>query len=117
MAENYANQNNTADLRKRAEERLQKQSADLGVLAPQESWLMLHELQVHQIELEMQNDELRRTQIELEASRAMYFDLYNLAPVGYMTVSEQGLILEANLTAANLLGVDRSQLIKQRVTR
>ncbi len=117
MAENCASQNNTADLRKRAEERLQKQSADLGALAPQESWLLLHELQVHQIELEMQNEELRRTQVELEASRAMYFDLYNLAPVGYMTLSEQGMILEANLTIANLLGVDRSRLVKQPVTR
>jgi len=117
MAENFASQENTADLRKRAEERLRKQSADLGAPAPQESWLMLHELQVHQIELEMQNEELRRTQVELEASRARYFDLYNLAPVGYMTVSEQGLILEANLTASNLLGVDRNQLVKQPVTR
>jgi two-component system cell cycle sensor histidine kinase/response regulator CckA len=117
MAENDLRQNDSADLRKRAEERLQKQSADLGVLAPQESWLLLHELKVHQIELEMQNEELRRTQVELEASRAMYFDLYNLAPVGYMTLSEQGLILEANLTAANLLGVDRSRLVKQPVSR
>jgi PAS domain S-box-containing protein len=117
MAENRASQDNTADLRKRAEERLKKQSADLGALAPQESFLLLHELQVHQIELELQNEELRRTQVELEASRAMYFDLYNLAPVGYMTLSEEGLILEANLTAANLLGVDRSRLVKQPVTR
>jgi PAS domain S-box-containing protein len=117
MAENDAIQKDSADLRKRAEKRLQKQSADLGVLAPQESWLLLHELQVHQIELEMQNEELRRTQVELEASRARYFDLYNLAPVGYMTLSEQGLILEANLTASNLLGVDRSQLVKKPISR
>jgi len=65
----------------------------------------------------MQNEELRRTQADLEASRARYFDLYDLAPVGYFTISERGLILEANLTAATLLGVARGALIKQPLTR
>ena len=74
-------------------------------------------LQVHQIELEMQNDELHRAQVELEAARARYFDLYDLAPVGYVTVSEPGLILEANLTAATLLGVARGVLVEQPISR
>jgi PAS domain S-box-containing protein len=74
------------------------------------------ELRVHQIELETQNEELRRAQEELEASRARYFDLYNLAPVGYLTVSQENLILEANLTAANLLGVARGKLVRQPLT-
>ena len=78
---------------------------------------MLHELRVHQIELEMQNEELRRTQAELDAARARYFDLYDLAPVGYCTLTEKGLILEANLTAATLLGVARGALVKQPITR
>jgi PAS domain S-box-containing protein len=72
-----------------------------------------HELQVHQIELEMQNEELRWTRHALEASRTRYFDLYDLASVGYFTISQQGLILEANLTAAKLLGVPRGVLVKR----
>lgn len=73
----------------------------------------LHELRVHQIELEMQNEELRGTQSALEISRARYVDFYELAPVGYCTLTEKGLICEVNLTTATLLNVPRSQLIKQ----
>jgi PAS domain S-box-containing protein/putative nucleotidyltransferase with HDIG domain len=78
---------------------------------------ILHELRVHQIELEMQNEELRRTQAELDAARARYFDLYDLASVGYFTLSDQGLILEANYMAASLLGVAKSALVKQPIFR
>ena len=70
-------------------------------------------LRTHQIELELQNEELRRTHAALDAARVRYFDLYDLAPVGYVTVSETGLILEANLSAATLLGVVRSALATQ----
>ena len=79
--------------------------------------LSLEDLHVYQIELEMQNEELRKAQANLEVARARYFDLYDLAPVGYCTVSEQGLILEANLTAVSLLEVTRVDLPKKAFRR
>ena len=103
-------------LRRRAEEMPREKAAqspeDFDALSPEEARRALHELRVHQIELEMQNEELRRAQIELEAARERYFDLYDLAPVGYCTVSEEGLILEANLAAATLLGLPRNAMVK-----
>ncbi len=105
-----------AQLRRQAEERLRQEGplvpeSFLG-LSPEEISQKLHDLRVHQIELEMQNEELRRTQEELGDSRARYFDLYDLAPVGYMTLGETGLILETNLTAATLLCKARNELVK-----
>jgi PAS domain S-box-containing protein len=107
---------NAASLRKKAEEKF-RATAVKTELTPEESQPLLHELRVHQIELEMQNEELRRTQAELNAAQARYFDLFNLAPVGYITVSEPNLILEANLTAATLLGLARSALANQPIPR
>ena len=107
-------------LRQRAEaiagEKACQSPEQFEALSPEETRQILHELRVHQIELEMQNEELRRAQVELEVSRERYFDLYDLAPVGYFTISEQGLILEGNLTAAGLLGVARGALVKQRLS-
>jgi PAS domain S-box-containing protein len=106
------------ELRRLAEEKAQAIQAQLPeTLSPDEAGRLIHELQVHKIELELQNEELRRAQSELEASRARYFDLYDLAPVGYFTISEQGLILEANLAGASLLGLARRDLINQPITR
>jgi two-component system CheB/CheR fusion protein len=79
---------------------------------PEQMQQVIHELRVHQIELEMQNEELRRTQEALGRERERYVDLYELIPVGYATLSGKGLILEANLPAASLLGVARGSLIK-----
>lgn len=86
-------------------------------LSPEAARLMLHELQVNQIQLEMQNEELRRTQVALEASQALYFNFYNFAPVGFWAITPHGLIVEANTTIATMLGVARSSLIRQRMTR
>jgi PAS domain S-box-containing protein len=104
------------ELRKRAEELAALIPESLDLQSPDKVQPLLHELRVHQIELEMQNEELRRTQLELEVSRERYFDLYDLAPVGYFTISEQGLIQEGNFTAAGLLGVSRGAMVKQRLS-
>jgi len=84
----------------------------LESLPLEESRRMLQALRARQIELERENEELRRGQAELYATRARYFDLYDQAPVGYCTLSEQGLILEANLTASTLLDVPRGSLVQ-----
>ena len=121
MTEKKNRSSRADDLRRRAEESTREHAApspeNLEILSLAETRRTLHELRVHQIELEMQNEELRQAQAELETSRARYFDLYDLAPVGYCTLSEAGLILEANLTAATRLGVTRQELVKQPITR
>ena len=78
---------------------------------------MLHELEVHKIELEMQNAELRRARDEVEAALARYSDLYDFAPVGYFSLDEEGRLFEANLTGAALLGIERSRLHRVKLAR
>jgi len=103
-----------AKLRGQAEKRLRLKKADLRLpRSDKDAKRLVHELEVHQIELEMQNAELRRTQEELELSRNKYVDLYDFAPVGYFTFDMQGLILEVNLTGAKLLGTERKFLLKK----
>ena len=110
--------NEADELRRGAEERLDRLSdvADSASPALEDVAAIVHELRVHQIELEMQNQELRRAQLELEASRKKYFELFDLAPVGYLTLSRESIVRDANLTATRLLGVDRRQLVKNPFT-
>ena len=88
-------------------------SENVEILSTTEVRQMVHELRVHQIQLEMQNEQLRAAQIAMDASRARYFDLYDMSPVAYCTLSEAGIICEVNLTMSNLLGIPRSKLVMQ----
>src|SRR5437016_2553942 len=109
-----------AELRRRAEARLRDQrkgqrskagdqKSEAGTLRT------LHELEVHQIELEMQNSDLQKARDDLEAALEKYTDLYDFAPVGYFSIDESGVILETNLTGAAWLGLERSRLINRRL--
>ncbi|MGD0397295.1 MAG: ATP-binding protein [Syntrophobacteraceae bacterium] len=100
-----------AILRREAEEKLKDWDLPDDVPA-EDAKRLIQELRVHQIELEMQNEELRKTQAQLEEFSSQYADLYDFAPVGYVTLDEQCLIWEANLTAASQLGTERARLRK-----
>jgi PAS domain S-box-containing protein len=108
-----------SEFRRRAEEKLKEAtggSEDLSDVSPERMARLIHELEVHQIELEMQNDELRGIQAELENARDRYSDLYDFAPVGYFSVSEKGIIDQVNLTGAAMIGIERSALIAKPFT-
>ncbi|MEI7450611.1 MAG: PAS domain-containing protein, partial [Desulfomonile sp.] len=120
MTQEKDSKNNFSVLRSQAEELLGPVSVDqedISALSPEEAQVLVHDLRIHQIELEMQNEELRQAQIKLEELKDKYLDLYDFAPVGYMTLNDRGLILEANLTAVGLLGMDRTSLIKMFFSR
>jgi PAS domain S-box-containing protein len=107
--------NNPAELRRRAETRLGEwrgdKTSDAGTRR------LLHELEVHRTELELQNAELQKTRDELEVSLEKFTDLYDFAPVGYCSIDESGVILEANLKSAALLGLERSRLLNRSLVR
>jgi diguanylate cyclase (GGDEF)-like protein/PAS domain S-box-containing protein len=86
-------------------------------LSPEEINEVLHNLEVHQLELEMQNEELHRLTEELDKAKARYFELYEMAPEGYLIISEKGLIIDANLTSTSILGATRNKILKQRISR
>ena len=112
MSEHKSGEDRTERLRRLAEERSREDSAQIArTMAEQDHQGLVHELQVHQIELEMQNEELRRAQEQIGEALAKYSDLYDFAPVGYVTSNREGLILEANLTFAGQLGIERGRMI------
>jgi len=120
MTEAGIDREKAARRRSQAEETVRlkaaEEAADPNRIWPEAARQALHELRVHQIELELQNEELRCTQEELEITRTRYVDLYDLAPVGYITLGDDGRIIEANLTATSLLALARSEMVEQSLT-
>ena len=108
----------SAALRRRAEKFLKEQPAKKVAKDKTDADLQrrVHELQVHHIELEMQNVELQEARNSLETQLEKYTGLYDFAPVGYFSLDELGVVLEVNLLGADLLGVERSRLINRRLS-
>jgi PAS domain S-box-containing protein len=104
-------------LRRQAEALLRMTNRDVAAMPVKDVQQLVHELQVHQVELEMQNEELRRTQMELEVARDRYEDLYDFSPAGHLTLDRDGTIVEANLRVELLLGINRKDLIEQPLSR
>ena len=100
------------DLRRRAEKALESGESRSIQCSWEDMRRLVQELQIHQVELELQNEELRSTHARLEESRMRYADLYDFAPLGYFTLDEQGRIIEVNLTGAKQLGIEKGNLIK-----
>ncbi len=101
-------------LRRQAEERLKKSKTKAATpLTPEEMQRLIQELEVHQVELDMQNEELQQARVDLERSLSQYTDLYDFAPVGYFTVDQEGVILKVNLTGARMLGIERNQILSR----
>jgi len=117
MKENKNNPQGFKSLRRQAEKQLHDKARDVSGQELDATQKLIHELKVHQIELEMQNEELRRTQEKLLESRDKYHELYDFAPVGYFTLDKKALIQQVNLTGADLLGLQRSKLIDTRFSR
>jgi PAS domain S-box-containing protein len=109
--------NSMRSLREDAEQQLVRSEKPAPKPVHQTAEELIHELQVHQIELEMQAEELRRAHLALEESRDKYLDLYEFAPLGYLTLDDKALVTDANLTGAMLLGVERKKLVRARFSR
>jgi PAS domain S-box-containing protein len=108
------NLNSFLSLRKKAEHAIKRASTTINNNENIKIYKLLHELEVHQVELEVQNDELQRTLLNLNNTQNKYHSLYNLSPVGYLTIDESRLIFEVNLACAELLGYECKKLMKKR---
>ncbi|MDF1756226.1 MAG: PAS domain S-box protein [Verrucomicrobiales bacterium] len=102
-------------IRQRAEQLVRLTQTEISEMAFENVEAIVHELQVHQIELELQNEELRESQLALAQSHDRYLDLFDFAPVGYVISDQRGQIYEANLTAANMLRLPRGELVQKKL--
>ena len=107
----------TRTIRDEAEKKLKESSDNLSDLAGQDKERIIYELRVHQTELNMQAEELRRSHHELEESRDKFLDQYDFAPTGLLTINEKDSIVEVNQTCSTLLGVERSKLVRTRFSK
>lgn len=108
----YRKNDSFSEIRKRAQEFLTGKPS-VTEITHDDLQKLVHELDTYQVELELQNEDLRTAQEELERSRSRYATLYDFAPIAYMTVSAKGMILEANLASAKLLGISRGELLNR----
>jgi PAS domain S-box-containing protein len=113
MSREASQSSSPAELRERAEAKVGTRVAPSGSLSLEESQRLIHDLEVHQVELDMQNEDLRQSRHDLEESRNRYAELYDFAPVGYVTLDAKGKILEINLTLSTLLMDARAQLARR----
>jgi len=104
-------------LRDKAEKKLAQSSKSTARTRENTPEKLVHELQIHQIELEMQNEELRNARLASDEARDRYADLYDFAPIGYFTFTRDAMIKEVNLTGASLLGIEREKLVNTRFAR
>lgn len=100
-------------LRMMAEAKVKKTFGSLNNLTPLKAKVLFHELEVHQVELEMQNEELRETQLRLEEAYDQYEDLFDFAPVGYLLLDEEGIVKNINLAACIRLGTERDEIMER----
>jgi PAS domain S-box-containing protein len=118
MKKNQSTSADAGELRRRAEERLKEKTPETGLSRKEaDQQRLLHELQVHQIELELQNEQLRQAQGEIQAGLEKYTDLYEFAPMGYFSLDRDGVIRAANLPSAGLLGIERARLMSKQFWR
>ena len=117
MKQSYGRNGKFSDLRTRAQVFLTQNKDSTAAMSPEDIKNLVHELDTYQIELELQNEDLRQAQDDLAKSRKRFSDLFDFAPIGYLTISNKGLIVECNLTAAEMLGEHKRRLLQQPLTR